>query len=272
MIHIGCSGWNYKDWIGKLYPVGTRDMLSFYSSRFDTVEINTTFYNIPDPKVIGSWIQTVSNKKPFFFSVKFPKLLTHDLFFKDFEACVQLMEKFEKTHLQLFASSGKLGAVLIQMPPYFKEKHLENLLSLLSGSDHEKFRYFVEVRRKELYYNKALRKNLGKIGIGIVEIDSPEKIMENLGSNGDKVYIRFHGRNIDSWEKPDSPSSRYEYYYSQEELRNFRNMIIENRDKYKEIFIYFNNHPKGNAPNNALELREMLDIPDRQPDFQKTLF
>lgn len=273
MIHVGCSGWNYKDWLGKLYPVKTHDMLPEYSGAFDTVEINTTFYRTPPVKYVDSWIKKSSGAKEFTFSLKFPREVTHELIFRDMVSAKEKAADFENQVVRRIQRSNSLGCVLLQLPPYFGPSNLPYLYNLLDILDTGRIRYFVEVRERNLYRDDGMARTLGERNVGLVDIDSPEKAFDRINSTVDIAYLRFHGRNAASWNKANrDPSERYKYLYSNSELEAFSSIVKERTDVYREVFIYFNNHPGGFAPSNATAFKGMLNLPSSGREVQKTLF
>lgn len=273
MIHVGCSGWNYKDWIGKLYPIRTRDMLYEYSKVFDTVEINTTFYRVPPAEYVENWIKKTSSSNVFTFSLKFPREVTHELLFRNLNAAREIAINFQEQIITRLKKKNKLGYVLLQLPPYFSTSNLPYLYRLMGDMDTHNIQYFVEVRNRDLYENKAMARSLEEMNAGVVDIDSPEKKIEKVESILDVAYLRFHGQNYDSWSKRNGdPSERYNYLYSGPELNALSNIVKEKLDAYKEIFIYFNNHPGGFAPSNASSFRGLLGIEPSNKQNQQTLF
>ncbi len=249
MIWVGCSGWSYKEWEGKFYPVAEKNRLIFYSNVFNSVEIDSSFYHVPDEKTVLSWLKTVSGKK-FRFSMKVPKEISHNLFFNDFERSKSEFEDFLSRTVSHFYKENMLGSVLLQMPPYFGKNHLEALYRLLDVD--LKYRISVEVRNTDLYYDNEMRKNLEGMNVCFVDTDSFENRLTGIGSGLDYAYVRLHGRNIGGW-KAENP---FDYRYSDDEIAGIERIVLEK--EYGDIFAYFNNHPKGNAPVNAIDLNSRL--------------
>lgn len=258
MMYIGCSGWSYPDWVGSFYPSASSDKLKYYTRKFNTVEINTTFYRIPPLEVFGKWLKK-SGGREFRFSVKFPSEVTHAKLLKDVEGAISVAQDFESRHIAMAKDAEKLLAVLIQLPPYFSEHDSERLFYLMDSLSTREIRYFVEVRNPTLYGNSEFAGKLRRTGAEIVDIDGPEKTLDGINSMGDSFYVRFHGRNYSMWgNKNTNSSARYDYHYSEFEIRSFSDIIRERLGKYKDALIYFNNHPSGQAPDNALSLSEHL--------------
>jgi uncharacterized protein YecE (DUF72 family) len=140
-LHLGTIGWSYNFWKGKFYPNKTtpKDYLTYYSSQFNTVEVDSTFYRIPTQQTVANWKQ--QTPESFMFSLKFPQVITHVKMLKD---CQYETDVFLDRTNQL---GEKLGALLLQFPPNFGVEHLpdlEDFLQKLPTNHH----YVVEVRNK----------------------------------------------------------------------------------------------------------------------------
>ncbi|MCL4451908.1 MAG: DUF72 domain-containing protein [Candidatus Thermoplasmatota archaeon] len=262
MIFLGCSGWSYRDWEGSFYPASSKDKLAYYASRFHSVEINSTFYMIPAERMLSSWVQKAKNFHGFRFSVKLPRDLSHDLVLRNAEAAGHFAQSFEASVLEIIHRSGSLGSVLLQLPPFFGARRKENLLKLLSMMDTSRYMYAVEVRNVDLYNDADLAESLLEKNVTMVDIDSPEKPMDTISSQTRMVYIRLHGHNSAEWSNPNSDGmERYLYSYSDAELMTIADKILAAASRYRDLYVYFNNHPQGNAPRNASSLANMLGMP-----------
>ena len=265
MIYLGCSGWSYPDWVGPFYPSRNTDKLDYYAGIFNTVEINTTFYRVPEAKMVTGWMKRVSNRN-FKFSVKFPREVTHKEMMSDARKAASDALKFEETHLLPMLEAGRLAAVLIQLPPYFTIKNTHRLMETLETLSTKRIRYFVEPRHGTLYGNDRFQADVVDAGAEVVDIDGPERAFDGIHSRSNTFYARFHGRNYELWDKKtDNPSDRYDYEYTPHELRPIAEIIRENLKRFSDAFIYFNNHPGGKAPRNALSLSEMLGLGAHDP-------
>lgn len=265
MIYLGCSGWSYPEWIGPLYRSASTDKLAYYSTVFNTVEINTTFYSIPDFRVVSSWMKRVADRN-FRFSVKFPGAVTHRNLVTDPDQAVMEAVRFQNEYLAPMRDNGSLAAVLIQLPPYFAISNAGNLLRMLKALSTSEFSYFIEPRHSTLYGNIEFQGDVLDTGAEIVEIDSPEMALKRISSRSGSFYARLHGRNSEMWKKrTENPSDRYDYEYSRVELGSIADIIRGNVDRFRDAFIYFNNHPGGKAPMNALSLSGMLGLEKRDP-------
>ncbi len=260
MLHIGCSGWSYDEWKGVLYPKGYVDKLKYYSAHYNTVEINSTFYSAPSEAMVNGWIEKVKNRRSFLFSVKLPRDLSHDLVLRDPVKSATYLDAFQSMVLYPIRKAGRLGCVLLQLPPFFTMKHLGNLVQMLETSETEGYGFFVEFRNSDFYCNDDVRKKLESAGVGVVDIDSPETSLDRIGSGLDTAYVRLHGHNNSEWKNPTSGKmERYDYLYSKDEVAGLSSVIRGKMEAYSDLFIYFNNHPGGKAARNAVDLMVSLD-------------
>ena len=142
-LHVGTIGWSYDFWKGAFYPskAASKDFLNYYSSKFNTVEVDSTFYRIPNRQTVINWAKQTPDD--FLFSLKFPSVITHIKMLKDCESETNAF--LEKVALL----KQKLGCLLLQFPPAFGAKQFPLLISFLQDLPKE-YRYVVEVRNKEL--------------------------------------------------------------------------------------------------------------------------
>jgi uncharacterized protein YecE (DUF72 family) len=266
-LFVGTAGWSYKDWIGSFYTGNQSknyDWLEFYSKYFNTVEVNSSYYTYLSPRVVDGWIRKVEVCEDFLFTIKLHQDFTHKKNFSEEQI------KVVKFNLDKLEDANRLGGLLIQFPYSFalnKENanHVKNLTEIFS--EYEKF---IEVRHKSWFiprffdFVKKGKSSLCTIDQPIIgdAVDfKPIKVGENL-------YIRFHGRNEKVWKQSltnfgskqsyEQQSERYDYLYSPGELIEIEQAIKEVMDTVKKIYIILNNHPKGNAVANALELLHLL--------------
>ena len=201
--------------------------------------------------------------KEFSFSLKVPGSITHEtLIGRTNEACSE-MKKFQESHLDFLSREGIMGAVLFQLPPYFKMEHLDRLIQLIASFDRNEFTCFVEPRNPELYGNSDFNRSMGKAGVYVASVDSPEmELPSNLHQEAGRHYFRFHGRNSSQWFKKGAGKlEKYDYLYTRSELESFVRVISPLASRGDEIFIFFNNHPSGKAPANAIQAKELMGIP-----------
>ena len=237
-IRIGTSGWNYPSgrgtWNGVFYPAkGQRrsasgfDELSYYAEHFDTVEVNSTFYRVPDPSVTQRWVERTPSR--FEFSIKLYQKFTHPKMFRAASrtddvtvdtADVDLVRRA----IDPLRRADKLGALLAQFPPSFKndastQAYLEWLLTAFTDCS-----VAVELRHRSWSDDVgATLTLLNSLGAAWVQIDEPKfrfSIAQNFLPNvGGLYYMRLHGRNADRWWRHDRAEDRYDYLYSSTELR-----------------------------------------------------
>ncbi|MCW6168425.1 MAG: DUF72 domain-containing protein [Thermoplasmatales archaeon] len=262
MIYLGCSGWNYEDWRGSFYPRGTVDQLKYYSKVFDTVEVNSTFYRDFKPETLKSWISRVRENPRFKFTLKLPQKISHEDIFNSTQAAISDLSDFLESEVSIFQEMNAMGVVLFQIPPHFTKGLESILIDILSHVDTYKTKFFVEFRNKALYNDMQVRNKLNQINVGVVRIDSPDILVNDFREdNFGDVYFRFHGRNKADWFSPvQLGQGKYNYRYTKEELSDLSLTVKESIGFKDEIFIYFNNHPNGSAPVNALEMSEMLNL------------
>ena len=248
-IRIGTSGYSFKDWIGPFYPERTPSakMLELYAREFDTVEVNFTYYRMPSERTIEGMVKHTPSE--FRFIVKAHKSFTHeqDLAGKDeFIAGIAPMEK-----------AGKLSGLLFQFPQTFKNTEANRgFLSAIA----EGFRKNIAVEfRDRSWANPAVYQFLESAGIALVSVDEPliSTLFPNIGiATSDMGYVRFHSRDGSKWYK--SGAERYDYLYSDEELREWLPKLRAIAQRARNIYIYFNNCHAAQAVKNARRMKELI--------------
>ncbi|MCX8183413.1 MAG: DUF72 domain-containing protein [Crenarchaeota archaeon] len=245
-IVIGTSGWSYRDWLNVFYT-SSEKMFQQYANVFKTVEVDSTFYKQPNP----SFIRTITRSSPkgFVFSLKVPKTVTH----------VKLMdpEKGAIRDLKLFLSvltplkeEGKLGPLLFQLPPKPAEAFKgfnEFLTSLPEGYD-----FAVEFRHPTWMNDESFR-ILSENNVGYCIVDEP-LLPALLKVTGEFSYVRFHGRGNRPW---------YYYDYRIEELEEWKGRLNELSSKANKVYVYFNNHFRGYAVKNALQMMKIVGAAEK---------
>lgn len=264
-ILIGTSGFSFPDWKGTVYPpnIKDKDMLFYYSHHLglETVEINSTYYTIPSPKTVDS----MEKKTPSFFefTVKAPKIVTHDPFDPRIENKPQkgdIEKAFEmfKEALKPLILSKKLGAILLQFPVFFlntqrnKDYILFCLERLSPFSIVVEFRHITWVKDETFEF---LRRN----SIGFCSVDEPPlpKLMPNVFEVTSNIaYMRFHGRNKNWFNSP--LSERYNYLYSDDELFSFVSEVRKMSAVSEKLYIFFNNCHMGQALKNAIRFKDII--------------
>jgi uncharacterized protein YecE (DUF72 family) len=237
---VGCSGWQYKHWRGDFYPAGLPQSRWFehYASLFDTVEINNTFYRLPERATFESWARRAPPR--FQFAVKASRFLTHMKKLKD------PGEPLERLFSRMSPLGKHLGPVLYQLPPGWKAdaERFETFLQALPAAA----RHVVEFRETS-WYEPGIVKLLRRHRVALCLHDMPGSATGREPS-GPFVYLRFHGA-----------TGKYGGSYADDQLRSWAQWLDDRRAEGCDVYAYFNNDVGGHAPRNALTLRRMLDEP-----------
>jgi uncharacterized protein YecE (DUF72 family) len=249
-IRIGTSGWYYDHWKDRFYPedLPKSDWLSYYAKEFDTVEINNTFYHLPQEQTLKKWQKLAPAE--FLFAVKANRYITHIKKLKDTKD--EMKRFFERVELL----KNHLGPVLYQLPSMLHKNitllgsFLELLVTRASspcqhGQDGRATAIF-EFRHKSWYTDDTFEL-LDKFRAGFCIHDlsgrqTPKRI------TGKVIYVRFHGT-----------SGRYAGNYSNAMLNKWADWIKENRRNVSAVYAYFNNDVEGHAIANAKTLKSMLE-------------
>lgn len=238
-IRIGTSGYHYKHWLGRYYPEGMKssEMLKHYLRDFDTVELNNTFYQLPNESTFDAWRRNTPHD--FLFAVKGSRFITHMIKLKDAQrGLTNFMPRAERLR-------GKLGPILWQLPPGWKVnvERLEEFLSLLP----KEHRYTFELRN-ETWMTDAVLEVLKKYNAAfcIYELAGYHSPIE---LTADWTYIRLHG----------PTSFKYQGSYSDEQLAEWADRIRAWSKKLKGIYVYFDNDDSAYAVYNAIALKRMVD-------------
>ena len=297
-LRIGTSGWNYPSgkgtWNGLFYPRGRGrpkgfDELAFYAEHFNTVEVNSTFYGQPRADVCRGWAERTP--RDFEFAVKLYQKFTHPTMFKDRvakqiagtigtevpgdlrpEAIAALarpndadLDEFRRG-IDPLASTGKLGALLAQFPASFKDTpesqdYLSELLRRLAD-------YPVAVELRHRSWSDRLGDTLSLLNgfnAAWVQIDEPKfrfSIRQNYLPNVKGFYyMRLHGRNAAQWWRHDKSEDRYDYLYSNDELKEFSETADAARRLVKKLYLYTNNHFSAKSVANAAMIKQQLGEP-----------
>jgi uncharacterized protein YecE (DUF72 family) len=263
-LRVGPAGWNYKDWEGLVYPAGggkSFDALAFLADYCDTIEINSSFYAPPRPKVAAGWARKVRNNPNFRFTAKVWQRLSHEAG-EDAGDALSADCDTVRASMAPLADAGVLGALLIQFPWKFRyaPENLERLSDLFRFL--KDFPLVLEVRHgswdKDPFYD-FLREN----SVALCNIDQPligNSLKPGAGLTARLGYFRFHGRNYENWFKEGAGrDARYDYLYTKDEIHQLSNQIRKVRKKAEETYVVTNNHFRGQALVNAMEILEELD-------------
>ena len=236
-VHVGCSGWIYAHWRGLFYPpkLKSAQWVEYYARHFDTVEINNTFYRLPESSVFDAWRQQAP--AGFIYAVKASRYLTHMKKLKDpAEPLARLLDR--AVHLK-----DHLGPILYQLPPGWKADaaRLDAFLGQLPRG-----RTHVLEFRDESWYVDEILALVRSHGASLCVHDMPGRAPERMAL-GPIAYVRFHG-----------PTGQYSGSYDANALRPWAEWLAHQRDAGRDIYVYFNNDIGGHAVRDAVRLREML--------------
>src|SRR5262249_37843796 len=222
-IRIGCSGWQYTHWRGDFYPAELPQptWLDYYAARFDTVEINNTFYRLPDAATFASWARRAP--RGFVYAVKASRYLTH-------------MKKLKDPHdpLRLFFTRAKrldhaFGPVLYQLPPRWPA-NVERLEAFLKAVPHRR-RQAVEFREPS-WYSGEVFELLARHHVALCLHDM-EGSATDRRAVGPFIYVRFHG------------TQKYTGSYSDRAIENWAEWLAARYAEGRPIYAYFNNDTGG---------------------------
>ncbi|HOJ88495.1 MAG TPA: DUF72 domain-containing protein [Pseudothermotoga sp.] len=257
MLYIGTSGYYFSDWIGTVYPedLSKSQLLKYYASvwKFDAVELNFTYYTIPSYKTVVSMLR--KTPQTFVFSVKMPGSVTHE----GWKNLILPEDDIEKTlsALQPMISENRLKIILAQFPYAFRYCD-DNLQYLQRLRNMVKEPLAIEFRHRS-WDNEKVYEFLSSSGLSFVIVDEPrmKELFPYKPIKTSRIsYFRFHGRN-EKWFY--SSTERYDYDYSEEELRVFSDDIAKMLKESQDVFVFFNNCYRGKALQNALTLRSILE-------------
>jgi uncharacterized protein YecE (DUF72 family) len=273
VIRIGTSGWNYPSgqgtWNGVFYPARRPrgfDALAYYAEHFDPVEVNSTFYRMPEPGRADSWIRRTPQN--FLFAVKLFQKFTHpDMYLArdgvaDWDLSLADVDLFRRG-VDPLAAAGRLGAVLIQFPPSFHatpeaRAYVDWLLRAFTG-------YPVAVELRHRSWSDATNETravLDASGAAWALIDEPkfkDSVHQALETGpAGLMYLRLHGRNAAAWWQHGPSEDRYNYLYSKDELRPFSETAADAARAGRRVLMYLNNHFSAKAVANAAILKSQL--------------
>ena len=257
-LFFGPAGWSYADWRGTVYPEPLPprfNHLAFLAAQLDFVEVNTSFYRVPSPALTQGWIGKTAAFPGFCFWIKLHQSFTHERQLEKpvidgFHSCLGPLEE-----------AGKLSGLLAQFPYSFK-RDPANLSYLEDLAGHfRRWPLAVEFRHQSWLEDDVLAffKDKGMIW---TNIDQPQVsqslVLTALTTARDTAYLRLHGRNYQNWFSGQGRDARYDYSYSASELGRLAEVVARLREQAKKVFISGNNHYKGAAVKNLLQLKEIL--------------
>jgi len=259
-IRIGPAGWSYNDWSGYVYPTprpkGFHEA-AYLSEFFDTIEINTSFYQPLRADHAASWLERVAANPAFVFTAKLWQKFTHD------PSATPEDEKAVRAGFDVLREAKKMGAVLAQFPFSF-HRTVENVVFLTVVLQRfADYPLVVELRHAS-WQNKETFDLLREHHVGFCNIDQPligRSVVPSAEVTSSVGYVRLHGRRYDNWfsDDPETPShERYNYLYSADELDPWIARIRSISGHTANTFVVTNNHFQGKAVVNALQLLSAL--------------
>lgn len=237
-IHIGTSGWHYPHWRGPFYPpdISSDQMLTFYTEHFRAVELNNSFYQLPEEQTLQAWRDAAP--PGFLFTVKASRYITHMKKLKDPE---QPVGRFLD---RISVLRGRLGPVLFQLPPNWRcnSERLKQFLTALPQDNRYAFEFRDPSWHDDLVYQALEQAGAAFCIYDLAGRQSPKAVTTDF------IYVRLHG-----------PGEAYEGSYSSQVLAGWAGAFSAWARQGKDIFCFFDNDQKGFAPANASALQEMLD-------------
>ncbi len=251
-LRIGTSGWSYNEWNGVFYPSSGTNKLSYYSKVFGTAEVDSTFYAFPSKGLVLGWARYTP--ADFVFSVKLPQLLTHEKKLDVEKGTEADLIRFLGLLKPLIAS-GKLGPLLIQLPPSYSFQSDFGKLKGFLARVPEDIRFAVEFRHPS-WLREEVWSFLRERNVANAIVDEP-LLPPDTVMTADFAFVRWHGRGTRPW---------YNYRYSDKELDGWVPKVKEVTSKVEKTYGYFNNHFRGFAVENSLKMMEKLGVSTAQQE------
>ncbi len=258
--YAGTAGWSYEDWDGIVYPASKGrgfHPLSYLADFIDIIEVNSTFYRPAPPAMVRSWLKRLEGHPDFLLSLKLYQAFTHPR-----GGFTQKEVDEVRIAADLVRLEGRLAALLVQFPWSFRNspenaEYLRRLLGLFGG-----FPLAVEVRHAS-WDAPGFYDLLSEAGAAFCNIDQPlfdASIKPSaVSTTPDFAYVRLHGRNYENWFRESAGrDERYNYLYAADELEGWITRIKELGTKSGKVYVITNNHYRGQALANALQIRNMI--------------
>lgn len=267
-VYVGPAGWAYEDWKGVVYPRGAGksfDPLAYLARSFDMIEVNSTFYRPPAPKAVASWARRIRDRDRFRFTVKVWQEFTHGSGAGEAEA------RGFAASLQPLRDENRLGGLLVQFPFWFEENGKNrDRVARIADWFRDTAPVNVEVRHRSWFTREPMT-FLHDQDIGFVNIDLPASKSTPPPTDfatTDTGYVRLHGRNASAWFAKDAGrDQKYDYHYAKAEIEEWVRRVETIRGKAQVTYVVANNHFRGQAPANALEIMARIaDRPVRIPE------
>jgi uncharacterized protein YecE (DUF72 family) len=301
-VRVGTCSWADKSLVEHWYPRGVRtpeERLRYYAERFDTVELDASYYRLPEEETVAKWVDRTPPS--FVFHVKAFALMTrHPIRLEQLppelregapvdergridrpprELRAEIFARFHAA-LEPFRRAGKLGGILLQFPSYVVRKpasvdYLAWAVEQLRGDEP-----LVEFRHRSWLEEEHRAETLSlleELGATHVVVDAPKTDARNLvptvpALTSETLYVRFHGRNAATWNKRGgSASERFDYLYGDDELREWARLARELADEAKQAFAMFNNNGRSPAPPGLGERGWIAQAPVNALRFQEIL-
>ncbi len=255
-MQIGVSGWSYPDWRGIVYPKGCKDELRFLASLVDFLEVNVTFYRVPDPERTASWVERVA-ELPTMFTAKLPQAVTH-------EGRIErgTVSAFHAAMAPLCAAD-RLAALLAQFSYRLEaDERAFALLADVASAFGELAPLVLEVRHRS-WRERQAQERAATLGFRIAHLDWPGMASGFAGPDPDvggppgPTYLRLHGRNTRAWfDKSAGRDATYDWHYGPGEIHDLETRIgqLVALAGTSPVMVAANNHFRGQAPKVALEL------------------
>ena len=230
-VHIGCSGWNYRDWRERVYPVGlpARRWLQYYATLFDTVEVNTTFYRLPKREAVERWAQ--ETPAGFAFAVKVSRYVTHIKRLREARQHLDLL----LARIEPLTAAGKLGPLLWQLPPTFKrdDQRLADALGELPRTLRHAFEF-----RHESWFDDEVYDALRARGTALCIADAEDLPKAELIGTASFGYVRLRRKN-----------------YTKKQLAVWLSKI--QAQNWEEVYVFFKHEETGTGPKFAARFLEL---------------
>jgi uncharacterized protein YecE (DUF72 family) len=270
-VFCGPAGWSYPHWNGTVFPKNKPrgfHALEYLAQYFDTVEINTTFYQPLRPEIARLWTGKVAGNPKFLFTAKLHRRFTHDRVLDEADVA-----QFKEGLFPLLRAK-KLACLLMQFPWTFRYTEENRSFVIRLRRTFQEFPLVAEMRHSSWIHDEALG-TLVDYRIGFCNIDQSEYTKATPPTSfltSGIGYVRLHGRNPQDWKQElrlaSQPSPRHDYLYSQAELIEWRPRIEHLREHAERTFVIANNDVGGKAVVNALQTQAMLGDVRRRAPFE----
>jgi len=252
-VRYGVAGWSYPDWRDRVYPKSCKDTLRFVADYVDFIEVNSTFYGTPDPRVVEGWLRRTAHRDGFFFTAKLPREVTHQE-----NLAPDVVEPF-RAALQPAHDAGRLRALLAQFS--YRLVAGERAFELLAGiaaAFSELAPLVLEVRHRS-WRDAGAQAIARSAGFALAHLDYPGSeggfAAPDDGAADALVYLRLHGRNRSTWfSREAGRDAVYDWIYSPREVEHIDARIERALEQTGSVLVVANNHFEGKAMKVLVEL------------------